>query len=92
LGKKRKQMAVTGYSVFLRLRFGPNYLRNVAMNIPLTLTSQEGALESWKSQATIDQKHLHNKFYAQTDKKSSHTTVWSFTYKNFDALDKSSTI
>jgi hypothetical protein len=91
-------MAVTAYSVFYDYDFGPNYLRNVAiMNIGSVDPNWEAEhWQAWKCTTYYwIRKHLvHTSGNFITNKEtnqSSRTTFWSFTYKNFDALDKSST-
>jgi hypothetical protein len=100
-GKKENKMAVTAYSVFYDYDFGPNYLRNVGiMNIGAVdagFTGSKALAGPGNAQATIG---TGNIWYTQAgimlpskvDKPKVRVQPFgAFTYKNFDALDKSST-
>lgn len=101
IGKKEKKMAVTAYSVYYNYDFGPNYLRNVGiMNIgtsdpnfagnraiagPGNAQATIGTGTIWYTQAgfLIPDKNEKPKVRIQP--------FGAFTYKDFDALQKSST-
>jgi len=100
VGAKEKKMAITAYSVFYDYDFGPNYLRNVgimnegitqpnytgspALAGPGNLQSLIGSGNIWYTQAGI---LLPNK---NAKPKVRIQPFGAYTYKNFDALDKSS--
>ncbi len=101
VGKKENKMALTGYSVLYDYDFGPNYLRNVGiMNIgsvdPNFAGSRAiagagnaqptiGSGNIWYTQAGI---LLPNK---EAKPKVRIQPFGAVTYKNFDALEQSST-
>ena len=100
VGAKEKKMAITAYSVFYDYDFGPNYLRNVgimnegitqpnytgspALAGPGNLQALIGSGNIWYTQAGI---LLPNK---NAKPKVRIQPFGAYTYKNFDALDKSS--
>ena len=100
IGAKEKKMAITAYSVFYDYDFGPNYLRNVgimnegitqpnytgspALAGPGNLQALIGSGNIWYTQAGI---LLPNK---NAKPKVRIQPFGAYTYKNFDALDKSS--
>lgn len=100
VGAKEKKMAITAYSVFYDYDFGPNYLRNVGiMNEGITQPNYTGSPDLagpgnlqaligsgniWYTQAGI---LLPNK---NAKPKVRIQPFGAYTYKNFDALDKSS--
>jgi hypothetical protein len=101
IGKKDNKMAVTGYSVLYDYDFGPNYLRNVGiMNIgsaDAAFTGNRALAGAGTAQATIGSGNI---WYTQAGILLPNKEVkpkvriqpfTAFTYKNFDALDKSST-
>ena len=101
IGKKENKMAVTAYSVFYDYDFGPNYLRNVGiMNIGSVDTNflgNKAMAGAGNSQPTIGSGNI---WYTQAgillpskaDKPKVRVQPFgAFTYKNFDALKKSST-
>ena len=100
IGAKEKKMALTAYSVFYNYDFGPNYLRNLGiMNEGIANPSYTGSTalagagnlqamigsgNIWYTQAGI---LLPNK---NAKPKVRIQPFGAYTYKNFDALDKSS--
>jgi hypothetical protein len=100
VGAKEKKMAITAYSVLYDYDFGPNYLRNVgimnegitqpnysgspALAGPGNLQALIGSGNIWYTQAGI---LLPNK---NAKPKVRIQPFGAYTYKNFDALDKSS--
>jgi hypothetical protein len=100
VGDKQKKMAVTAYSVFYDYDFGPNYLRNVgimnegvadtgftgsrALAGPGNLQPMIGSGNIWYTQAgfLLPSKAEKPKVRIQP--------FAAYTYKNFDALEKSS--
>lgn len=100
VGDKEKKMAITAYSVFYDYDFGPNYLRNVgimnegitqpnysgspALAGPGNLQALIGSGNIWYTQAGI---LLPNK---NAKPKVRIQPFGAYTYKNFDALNKSS--
>jgi hypothetical protein len=100
VGQKEKKMAFTGYSVFYSYDFGPNYLRNIGImntsvedpnftgNRPITGVGNSqpmiGTGNIWYTQAG---------FLLPNSKEKPKVRIQpftAFTYKNFEALDKSS--
>jgi hypothetical protein len=101
IGKKEKKMAITAYSVYYNYDFGPNYLRNIGiMNIGTSDPSFIGNRPIsgvGNSQPTIGTGTI---WYTQAgflipDKKEKPKVriqpFGAFTYKDFEALRKSST-
>lgn len=101
VGKIEKKMAVTAYSVFYNYDFGPNYLRNIGiMNVGVAdpnFTGTRALAGPGNSQPTIG---TGNIWYTQAgfmlpctaDKPKVRVQPFgAFTYKDFDALKKSST-
>lgn len=101
IGKKENKMALTGYSVFYDYDFGPNYLRNVAImnigSVDPNFTGNKALAGPGNAQATIGSGNI---WYTQAGillpskvakPKVRIQPFGAFTYKNFDALDKSST-
>jgi hypothetical protein len=100
IGNKAKKMAITAYSVFYNYDFGPNYLRNLGiMNVgtadptftgqaalagPGNLQPMMGTGNIWFTQAgvllptSVEKPKVRVQPFA------------SYTYKNFEALDKAS--
>lgn len=101
VGKKENKMAITAYSVFYNYDFGPNYLRNIGiMNVgvnapdfagqraiegPGTAQAMIGTGNIWYTQAgfLLPNKNEKPKLRIQP--------YGTFTYKNFEALEKHST-
>jgi hypothetical protein len=92
-------MAVTAYSVFYDYDFGPNYLRNVAImnigSVDPNFTGSRALAGPEMHNLLLDQETFGTQadFYyqaKQTNQKFAYNLL-DFTYKNFDALDKSST-
>ena len=94
-------MALTGYSVFYDYDFGPNYLRNVGImnigSVDSNFTGSRALAGPGNAQPTIGSGNI---WYTQAgillpskaDKPKVRVQPFgAFTYKNFDALDKSST-
>lgn len=101
LGAPEKKMAITAYSVFYSYDFGPNYLRNLGiMNVGAAnpdFTGQAALAGAGNLQPTMG---TGNIWYTQAGflipDSSPKPAVriqpfGAFTYKNFDALEKSST-
>jgi hypothetical protein len=101
IGKKENKMAVTAYSVFYDYDFGPNYLRNVGImnigSIDPNFIGEKAMAGAGNSQPSIGSGNI---WYTQagvllpskTDKPKVRVQPFgAFTYKNFDALEKSST-
>lgn len=101
IGKKEQKMAVTAYSVFYNYDFGPNYLRNIGiMNIGTSdpnFTGNRALAGPGNSQPTIGSGSI---WYTQAGfllpNKNEKPKVRiqpyaAVTYKDFDALQKSST-
>ena len=100
IGKAERKMAFTAYAVYYNFDFGPNYLRNVGiMNVGTANPNFGGqaALAGFgNAQATIGSGQI---FYTQagvllpTTKEQPKIRIQPFgayTYKNFDALTRSS--
>ena len=101
IGKKENKMAVTGYSVLYDYDFGPNYLRNVGImnlgSVDPNFTGNRALAGAGNAQATIGSGNI---WYTQAGILLPNKEVkpklriqpfGAFTYKNFDALDQSST-
>lgn len=101
IGKKEKKMAITAYSVYYNYDFGPNYLRNIGiMNVGAAdpaFTGTKALAGAGNTQAAIGTGTI---WYTQAGFllpcKAEKPTVriqpfGAVTYKNFEALDKSST-
>ncbi len=101
IGKPEKKMAITAYSVFYNYDFGPNYLRNLGiMNVGAANPDSTGTpalAGAGNTQPTIGSGNI---WYTQAGfliPNSNEKPVvriqpfGAFTYKNFDALEKSST-
>lgn len=101
IGKKENKMAVTGYSVLYDYDFGPNYLRNVGiMNIGLVdpnFTGSRAIAGAGNAQPTMGSGNI---WYTQAGvllpckeakPKIRIQPFGAVTYKNFDALEQSST-
>lgn len=101
IGKKENKMALTAYSVFYNYDFGPNYLRNIGiMNIGVNnpgFTGQRALAGAGNAQAMIG---TGNIWYTQAGfllpnkaekPKLRIQPYGTFTYKKFEALEKSST-
>ena len=102
IGKPEKKMAVTAYSVFYNYDFGPNYLRNLGiMNVGTAtadpaytgdralagagnLQPMMGTGNIWYTQAGILLPSSEEKPKVRIQ------PYGAYTYKNFEALDKSS--
>lgn len=100
IGDKDKKMALTAYSVFYNYDFGPNYLRNVGiMNEGIadpsftgtTALAGAGNLQAmigtgniWYTQAGVLLPNKNEKPKVRIQ------PFGAYTYKNFDALDKTS--
>ncbi|MBF7092296.1 porin [Flavobacterium sp. ALJ2] len=100
IGKKENKMSLTGYSVFYKYDFGPNYLRNIGImnigSVDPNFTGNKALAGPGNAQATIGSGNI---WYTQvgvllpskTDKpKVRFQPFGAFTYKNFEALDRSS--
>lgn len=100
IGKPEKKMSVTAYSVFYDYDFGPNYLRNLGiMNVGVSNPEFDGARAlagAGNLQPTIGSGNI---WYTQagillpTSQEKPKVRVQpygAFTYKDFDALEKSS--
>jgi len=102
IGKPEKKMAITAYSVFYNYDFGPNYLRNLGiMNVGTAapaedFTGQRALAGPGNMQPTMG---TGNIWYtqagfllptAQEKPKVRIQPYGAYTYKNFEALDKSS--
>ena len=101
IGKKENKMAVTGYSVLYDYDFGPNYLRNVGImnigSIDPNFTGNRAIAGAGNAQPTIGSGNI---WYTQAGillpNKEAKPKVriqpfGAVTYKNFDALEQSST-
>jgi hypothetical protein len=101
VGKKENKMSVTAYSVFYDYDFGPNYLRNIGImnigSVDPSFTGSRALAGAGNSQATIG---TGNIWYTQAGVVLPNKAVkpkvriqpfGAFTYKNFEALKKSST-
>lgn len=100
LGKPESKMALTAYSVFYDYDFGPNYLRNVGiMNVGAAqpgFTGTPSLAGAGNTQPTIGSGTI---WYTQAgfllpdsspNPKVRIQPFGAYTYKNFDALEKSS--
>jgi len=100
IGKPEKKMALTAYSVFYDYDFGPNYLRNVGiMNVGVSnpdFAGTKGLAGAGNLQPTIGSGNI---WYTQagillpTSQEKPKVRIQpygAYTYKNFDALQKSS--
>jgi len=101
IGKKENKMAITAYSVFYNYDFGPNYLRNIGiMNVGIAdpnFTGQKALAGPGNAQAAIG---TGNIWYTQAGfllpnaNEKPKVRIQPFgavTYKDFKALEKSST-
>lgn len=101
IGKPEKKMAITAYSVFYNYDFGPNYIRNVGiMNVggaDAGFTGQAALAGAGNAQASIGSGNI---WYTQAGFLLPNSNpkpevriqpFGAFTYKNFEALQKSST-
>jgi hypothetical protein len=101
IGKKEQKMALTAYSVYYNYDFGPNYLRNIGiMNIGASdpnFTGNRALAGPGNAQPTIGSGSI---WYTQAGfllpNKNEKPKVriqpyGAITYKDFDALQKSST-
>ncbi len=100
IGKKENKMAITAYSVFYSYDFGPNYLRNVGImnvgTVDATFTGQKalagagnlqpmiGTGNIWFTEAGLLLPNANEKPKVRIQPYA------SYTYKNFDALEKAS--
>ncbi len=101
IGKKEKKMAVTAYSVYYNYDFGPNYLRNIGiMNVGVAdpaFTGTKALAGAGNTQASIGTGtiwYTQAGFLLPCKAEKPVVRVQPFgavTYKNFEALDKSST-
>lgn len=100
VGKKENKMAVTAYSVFYNYDFGPNYMRNLGiMNVGVATPEFAGTpalAGAGSAQPTIGSGNI---WYTQAGfllpSKAEKPKVrvqpfGAYTYKNFEALEKSS--
>ncbi|MBG6062196.1 hypothetical protein IWX83_001992 [Flavobacterium sp. CG_9.1] len=101
IGKKEKKMAITGYSVLYDYDFGPNYLRNVGImnigSVDPNFTGNRAIAGAGNAQPTIGSGNI---WYTQAGvllpNKEAKPKIriqpfGAVTYKNFDALEQSST-
>jgi hypothetical protein len=101
IGAPEKKMAITAYSVFYKYDFGPNYLRNLGiMNVGVANTDFTGTpalAGAGNAQPTIG---TGNIWYTQAGFLIPNSEekplvriqpFGAFTYKNFEALESSST-
>ena len=101
IGKKENKMAVTAYSVLYDYDFGPNYLRNVGImnigSVDPNFTGNRAIAGAGNAQPTIGSGNI---WYTQAGillpNKEAKPKVriqpfGAVTYKNFDALEQSST-
>lgn len=101
IGKKENKMALTGYSVMYDYDFGPNYLRNVGImnigSVDPNFTGSRAIAGAGNAQPTIGSGNI---WYTQAGillpNKEAKPKVriqpfGAVTYKNFDALEQSST-
>ncbi|OAB25170.1 short chain amide porin [Flavobacterium fryxellicola] len=101
VGKKENKMAVTGYSVLYDYDFGPNYLRNVGImnigSVDPNFTGNRAIAGAGNAQPTIGSGNI---WYTQAgvllpnNEAKPKIRIQPFgavTYKNFDALEQSST-
>lgn len=101
IGKKENKMAVTGYSVLYDYDFGPNYLRNVGImnigSVDPNFTGNRAIAGAGNAQPTIGSGNI---WYTQAGvllpNKEAKPKIriqpfGAVTYKNFDALEQSST-
>ncbi|SHL60884.1 porin [Flavobacterium xanthum] len=101
IGKKENKMAITGYSVLYDYDFGPNYLRNVGImnigSVDPNFTGNRAIAGAGNAQPTIGSGNI---WYTQAGvllpNKEAKPKIriqpfGAVTYKNFDALEQSST-
>lgn len=101
IGKKENKMAVTGYSVLYDYDFGPNYLRNVGImnigSVDPNFTGSRAIAGAGNAQPTMGSGNI---WYTQAGvllpckeakPKIRIQPFGAVTYKNFDALEQSST-
>ncbi|TDE01068.1 porin [Flavobacterium sandaracinum] len=101
IGKKENKMAITGYSVLYDYDFGPNYLRNVGImnigSVDPNFTGSRAIAGAGNAQPTIGSGNI---WYTQAGvllpckeakPKIRIQPFGAVTYKNFDALEQSST-
>lgn len=101
LGEPSKKMALTAYSVFYNYDFGPNYLRNVGiMNVGTVNPDFEGTpamAGAGNAQPLIGSGNIwytQAGFLLPNSNEKPEVRIQpfgAFTYKNFEALEKSST-
>ncbi|NMH28991.1 porin [Flavobacterium silvaticum] len=100
IGKKEKKMAITAYSVFYNYDFGPNYLRNLGiMNVGSATPDFAGQAALAGPGNTQPTMGTGNIWYTQAGfllpcsaekPKVRIQPFGAYTYKDFEALDKSS--
>ena len=101
VGKKENKMAVTGYSVLYDYDFGPNYLRNVGImnigSVDPNFTGNRAIAGAGNAQPTIGSGNIwytQAGFLLPNKEAKPKIRIQPFgavTYKNFDALEQSST-